>query len=149
MYVIQSRGIPNFYDSFTPVQRLILQMAPDKFQATVALVGQVMATGLYHHGDCLDYDTEINLADGSKIKIGEWCELYPYAKLFVKCIDADGNVTISIGHSPRIGQYTDEIYEIEFEDGTKERCTANHPFHVNGEYIKTENLQINDDITDI
>lgn len=51
MYVIQSRGIPNFYDSFTPVQRLILQMAPDKFQATVALVGQVMATGLYHHGD--------------------------------------------------------------------------------------------------
>lgn len=51
MYVIQSRGIPNFYDSFTPVQRLILQMAPDRFQATVALVGQVMATGLYHHGD--------------------------------------------------------------------------------------------------
>ena len=51
MYVIQSRGIPNFYDSLTPVQRLILQHAPDKFQTTVALVGQVMATGLYHHGD--------------------------------------------------------------------------------------------------
>lgn len=51
MYVIQSRGIPNFYDSLTPVQRLILQHAPDKLQTTVALVGQVMATGLYHHGD--------------------------------------------------------------------------------------------------
>lgn len=51
MYVIQSRGIPNFYDSLTPVQRLILLNVPDKFQATVALVGSVMATGLYHHGD--------------------------------------------------------------------------------------------------
>lgn len=51
MYVIQSRGIPNFYDSITPVQRLILMHVPDKYQATVALVGSVMATGLYHHGD--------------------------------------------------------------------------------------------------
>lgn len=51
MYVIQSRGIPNFYDSITPVQRLILLHVPDKFQTTVALVGSVMATGLYHHGD--------------------------------------------------------------------------------------------------
>jgi DNA gyrase/topoisomerase IV subunit A len=51
MYVIQSRGIPNFYDSLTPVQRFILLHAPDKFQTTVALVGHVMATGLYHHGD--------------------------------------------------------------------------------------------------
>jgi len=51
IYVIQSRGIPNFYDSFTPVQRLILQNAPDKFQATLALVGQVLATGEYAHGD--------------------------------------------------------------------------------------------------
>lgn len=51
LYVIQSRGIPNFYDSLTPVQRLILQQAPDKLQTTVSLVGAVMATGLYHHGD--------------------------------------------------------------------------------------------------
>lgn len=51
MYVIQQRGIPNFYDSLTPVQRLVLQHAPDRFQTTVALVGHVMATGLYHHGD--------------------------------------------------------------------------------------------------
>lgn len=51
MYVIQSRGIPNFYDSITPVQRLILLHVPERFQTTVALVGSVMATGLYHHGD--------------------------------------------------------------------------------------------------
>lgn len=51
LYVIESRGIPNFYDSLTPVQRLILLNAPDKYQTTVALVGSVMATGLYHHGD--------------------------------------------------------------------------------------------------
>lgn len=51
LYVIQQRGIPNFYDSMTPVQRLILQHTPEKFQTTVSLVGSVMSTGLYHHGD--------------------------------------------------------------------------------------------------
>jgi len=108
-----------------------------------------MATGLYHHGDCLDYHTEINLADGSKIKIGEWYEKYPEAHLLVKCVDEDDNVTISIGHSPRIGQVTDEVYEIEFEDGSIEICTGNHPFKVDAEWIKTENLKKNDDVLNI
>ena len=30
LYVIQSRGIPNFYDCLTPVQRLILQKQDNK-----------------------------------------------------------------------------------------------------------------------
>lgn len=51
LYVIESRGIPNFYDSLTPVQRLILMHAPDRFEKTIGLVGSVFNTGLYHHGD--------------------------------------------------------------------------------------------------
>lgn len=51
LYVIESRGIPNFYDAITPVQRLILLHAPEKFEKTIGLVGSVMKTGLYHHGD--------------------------------------------------------------------------------------------------
>lgn len=51
LYVIQSRGIPNFYDCITPVQRLILQNAPSSFSKTVGVVGSVFSTELYHHGD--------------------------------------------------------------------------------------------------
>lgn len=51
MYVLQQRGIPNFYDALTPSQRLILLHAPSKLEATVGLIGRVMQTGLYHHGD--------------------------------------------------------------------------------------------------
>lgn len=51
LYVIQARGIPNFYDGLTPVQRLILLNSPDKNEGTIGLVGSVMKTGLYHHGD--------------------------------------------------------------------------------------------------
>lgn len=51
IYVIESRGIPNFYDSITPVQRLLLLNAPEKYSGTTALIGGVMGTGLYHHGD--------------------------------------------------------------------------------------------------
>lgn len=51
LYVIQSRGIPNFYDSLTPVQRLILQNSPSTFKKTLGVIGEVFSTGLYHHGD--------------------------------------------------------------------------------------------------
>ncbi len=51
LYVLQSRGIPNFYDALTPVQRLILENSPSKFNKTIGLVGEVIKTGLYHHGD--------------------------------------------------------------------------------------------------
>jgi hypothetical protein len=51
LYVLQSRGIPNFYDALTPVQRLILENSPNKFNKTIGLVGEVIKTGLYHHGD--------------------------------------------------------------------------------------------------
>jgi DNA gyrase/topoisomerase IV subunit A len=51
LYVLQSRGIPNFYDALTPVQRLILENSPSKYNKTVGLVGEVIKTGLYHHGD--------------------------------------------------------------------------------------------------
>jgi len=51
LYVLQSRGIPNFYDALTPVQRLILENSPSRFNKTIGLVGEVIKTGLYHHGD--------------------------------------------------------------------------------------------------
>jgi DNA gyrase/topoisomerase IV subunit A len=49
--VLQSRGIPNFYDSLTPVQRIIIENSPNSFNKTIGLVGEVIRTGLYHHGD--------------------------------------------------------------------------------------------------
>ena len=51
LYVLQSRGIPNFYDSLTPVQRIVLQNSPTSFSKTLGLVGEVIRTGLYHHGN--------------------------------------------------------------------------------------------------
>jgi len=51
LYVLQARGIPNFYDSLTPVQRIIIENSPNSFNKTVGLVGEVIRTGLYHHGD--------------------------------------------------------------------------------------------------
>jgi len=50
VYVLESRGIPNFYDALTPVQRYILMNAPTSFQKTLTLVGKAIQDG-YHHGD--------------------------------------------------------------------------------------------------
>lgn len=145
LYVLCERGIPNFYDALTPVQRYILKNAPASYQKSLSIIGKVIADG-YHHGDCLHYDTKINLADNTQISIGEWYEKYPGAILMVKSINENEQEVIGIAHSPRIGQETNEYFEIELENGEIIKCTKNHPFYVNGKWLNAENLKENDDI---
>jgi DNA gyrase subunit A len=149
LYVIQSRGIPNFYDALTPVQRLILQNSPSTFKKTVGVIGEVFSTGLYHHGDCFLYNTRINIADGTHVLIGDWAEKFPDFKLLVYCVDENGEKTTSLGHSPRVGQITDEMFEIELENGEIFRCTKNHPFLTKRGWIKAEDLLDSDEIVNI
>ena len=54
LYVIQSRGIPNFYDALTPVQRYILMNAPTSFQKTLSLVGNCISGGYHHSNSSLE-----------------------------------------------------------------------------------------------
>lgn len=50
VYVLEQRGIPNFYDALTPVQRYILKNSPAAFQKTLGVVGNAISDG-YHHGN--------------------------------------------------------------------------------------------------
>jgi len=50
LYVLSSRGIPNFYDALTPVQRFIIKNSPTSFQKTLSVVGNAISDG-YHHGN--------------------------------------------------------------------------------------------------
>lgn len=50
IYALENRGIPNFYDSITNVQRFIIQSAPTSFTKTMKVVGDCISGG-YHHGD--------------------------------------------------------------------------------------------------
>jgi DNA gyrase/topoisomerase IV subunit A len=50
VYVLESRGIPDFFDALTPVQRYILENSPTSFQKSLSVIGKVIADG-YHHGD--------------------------------------------------------------------------------------------------
>lgn len=50
VYTLQHRGIPNFYDSLTNVQRIILLNTPTKTVKTLSVVGDCIKDG-YLHGD--------------------------------------------------------------------------------------------------
>jgi hypothetical protein len=145
VYVLESRGIPSFFDALTPVQRYILKNSPTSFVKTLTVIGKVIQDG-YHHGDCVKFSTEIRLADNTTISIGKWFEKYPEAVLLVKSIDENSNEVIGIGHSPRVGQETDEYFQIELENEEIIECTKNHPFYVNGKWVKAEDLKENDDL---
>ena len=148
VYVLESRGIPSFFDALTPVQRYILMNTPQSFTKTLSVVGDCMKGG-YHHGDCIEYSTKINLADGTQVTIGEWAEKYPEAELLVKSVDENNNEVIGIANNPRVGYITDEYYEIELENGEIIKCTSNHPFLVNEKWVKAEDLQEKEDIFDL
>jgi len=49
-YTLEHRGIPDWHDSLTNVQRMILHCAPKTFQKTNSLIGSVTESG-YSHGD--------------------------------------------------------------------------------------------------
>jgi len=145
LYVLTARGIPSFYDALTPVQRYILKNSPTSYAKSLTVVGKCIQDG-YHHGDCVDYNTKINLSDGSQVTIGEWAEKYPEAELIVLSKDENGNEIPDIGHSPRVGQETDEYFEIEMANGEIIKCTDNHMFLVNGQWVMAKNLKEGDDI---
>lgn len=154
-YVVENRAIPSVIDGFKPTQRKIICAANrvwktgnEKFLKIFQLAGTVAATMYYHHGDCLDYSTKILLHDGTYITIGDWYENFPDAKLELISFDeATNEWKIGIGHSPRIGNNTDEEIEIELESGETFSCTGNHPFYTtNRGWVNAEDLTDDDNI---
>jgi len=147
------RSIPDIYDGLKPSQRKIIHTTLDKNinsdYPVASLGGLVKSSTKYHHGECLDYNTEINLADGSTIKIGDWYTHYRDLELVVKCVDGKGDETIGIGKHPIQGKITDEEYEIEMENGEIFKCTNNHMFLVGGDWIPAQSLNDEMEIIDI
>jgi len=50
IYVLEARGIPDFHDALTPVQRFILKNSPTTLNKTLSVVGKSIEDG-YHHGN--------------------------------------------------------------------------------------------------
>ena len=157
LYVIKERAIPSLIDGLKPSQRKILWCANDiwnnggkKTLKVFQLSGRVASETMYHHGNCLDYNTNILLEDGSFISIGEWFDNYPNVEFNVISYDEDKKEFVSDkGYKPRIGSVTDTEYVIEMEDGSIIRCTENHPFLTQRGWIEAKDLKETDDIKTI
>lgn len=157
MYTIENRAIPSVIDGFKPSQRKVIHVSnqiwktgSEKTLKVFQLAGKVASDAYYHHGNCLDYNTNILLDDGTFISIKDWLEKYPDVKFKVISYDEENKeFTTGIGHSPRIGSITDIEFEIEMEDGSVIKCTENHPFLTNRGWIEAKDLLDSDEIISI
>lgn len=157
MYTIENRAIPSLVDSFKNSQRKIIHTSNEiwktgneKTLKVFQLSGKVAADCYYHHGNCLDSNTNILLKDGSFISIKDWLENYSNYKFEVVSYNEENKqFTTGIGHSPRIGSVTNIEYEIEMEDSSLIKCTENHPFLADRGWVCAKNLFETDNIVSI
>lgn len=157
MYTIENRAIPSVIDGFKPSQRKIIHVSSqiwktgsEKTLKVFQLAGKVASDAYYHHGNCLDINTNILLDDGTFISLKDWIEKYPDVKFKVISYNEESKeFTTGIGHSPRIGSITDIEFEIEMEDGSIIKCTENHPFLTNRGWIEAKDLLDSDEIISI
>ncbi len=149
MYTIENRAIPSVIDSFKNSQRKIMytsnqiwKTGSEKTLKVFQLAGKVAS-------DCLHYDTEILLANGETIKIGDWFHKYPDVELEVVCVDDNGEFATSKGFNPKISLQK-YVYDIETEDGKIHQMSGNHLVMLqDGSYKKASDLTEGDDIKSI
>jgi hypothetical protein len=157
MYTIENRAIPSVIDGFKPSQRKIIHVSNqiwktgnEKTLKVFQLAGKVASDAFYHHGNCLDINTNILLEDGTFLSIKDWIEKYPDVKFKVVSYDEEKKeFTTGLGHTPRVGNITDIEFEIEMEDGSIIKCTENHPFLTKRGWIEAKDLLDSDEIISI
>lgn len=149
MYVVEGRAIPSTIDGFKPTQRKIIHVANQIWKTGNEKTLKVFQLSGKVASDCLHYDTEILLANGDTIKIGDWFHNFPDLDLEVVCVDEFGNTTISKGFNPKISLQK-YVYEIETEDGKIHKLSENHLVRMNdGSYKKVSELLEGDDVKSI
>lgn len=144
MYVVEGRAIPSVIDGFKPVHRKIVHVANDIWKTGSEKPLKVFQLAGKVASDCLHYDTEILLANGNTIKIGDWFHNHPDLELDVVCIDENGHKTLSRGFNPKMSLQK-WVYEIETEDGKIHKLSGNHIVYLeNGEQKKVSELTQDD-----
>ena len=125
LYTLHSRGIPSFYDSLTPVQRIILMNAPLKFDKTLKTVGNCISDG-YHHGNVSCEKSCARMARN-----------YDFSK---QLLDGDGFFGNKINQEAAASRYTSIRLNKEISDLISEYSFLNQK--INDEEYKPLNLRI-------
>jgi hypothetical protein len=149
MYTIENRALPSSIDGFKSSQRKVVHISnriwktgKEKPIKVFQLCGKVSS-------DCLEYNSEILLSNGETIKIGDWYTKYPDLKLEVVCVDENGNIKTSFGHTPK-SSIQNTIYEIETDDGIIHKLSGRHMVMLSDmTYKKVSDLTESDEIFSI
>ncbi len=145
-YISRFRAIPFNIDCLKPVERRLLlvlhQKAKTRFLKSARIVGDCI--GKYHpHGDCLDSKTNVLLLNGEKKTIEE---LFDENKpRWILAFDKRTNKLVPAkAHSWRIGQKTNKIFKITLSNGDIIKCTSNHLFRSDTDWIAADNMSNGD-----
>ena len=111
--------------------------------------GDAHRNGDYHIHDldilgpyCFTADTQVLMADGTKMSFKELVENHTESTFEVCSVDESGHPVVGTAYSPRLTRRRADIVEVVFEDESKVRCTPDHPFLTNNlEWVKASELK--------
>jgi len=149
MYTIEGRAIPSVIDGFKPTARKIIHVSANIWRTGQEKPLKVFQLSGKVASDCLHYDSEVLLANGETIKIGDWYTKFPDLSLDVISIDENGETVISKGYNPKAALQK-FVYEIETDDGKIHKLSESHLVMLSdGTYKKVSELSEDDDIMSI
>jgi DNA gyrase/topoisomerase IV subunit A len=127
LYVIESRGIPNWYDSLTNGQRILIDNCPSSFTKTLTVVGNAIASG-YHSGDASLVSTINKLARpfncAEPVMVGDGFFGCPVSH------NAASARYTSVKINPKMREITNRYYHLnkKNEDGVFDNLIVDTPF---------------------
>lgn len=151
IFVLFDRAAPSIYDGLKSGQRRILYCMLNDIKCvskatkrkSAATCGAVI--GEYHPHSCLRGNTKVFLLNNSIVSIEE---LFNLGIKQFKSLGVNPNTFNPepiVVHDLRIGQYTNKIYHIKFNNDAEIACTENHPFLlINGTYKMAKDLTLQD-----
>jgi len=97
---------------------------------------------------CFVPETQVVMLDGEKYSIEELAKKFNNNEsLWVYSTDEKGNIVPGEVEWVGMTKKTKELYEVELDNGQKEKCTANHPWRLrDGSYKRADELKEGDSL---
>ena len=147
--VYYGKGGVLFQADHSQLELRVLACVVEKYYGDSALANAYReGKDIHRFNACFTGDTKVMMADGSTKTFEELVDLYGESDETFEVLSADGenNIVVGIAHDPRETKVTEDLVEVELDNGDIFKCTPDHLWKTTRGYIQAQYLTEDDEI---